>query len=331
MANVREALIKDASKLKSILGIDRAFIVEDFLRENKCLIDINYNSLVTYSRFGSSSVVIKFYGDVTDIFINDVLEFLFFDKDFYKVNIVVSIDDLNLEEALLRNGFIQEAILHNEVERNGTFEDAGLFYILAPMFTRYNVGFIPFQRGVIAVSGGSDYIDEVSFLSYGKPIENKFIRLCADYSGLMANSMLHSRGDESYEYYSVDGLPAEVIRAITQIREYLKKERFNFDISVKLPESSSFRLDVWNELKKIPFGDTRSYEEIALVLSNNDKTKARKLTRAVGHACSENPVPIIIPCHRVIGKDGKLVGFKDGVEFKDFLLTHELFAALPLC
>ena len=45
---------------------------------------------------------------------------------------------------------------------------------------------------------------------------------------------------------------------------------------------------------------------------------------------AENPVPIIVPCHRVIGKNGKLVGFKDGVEFKDFLLTHELFAAMPL-
>lgn len=331
MSYVREALIKDASRLKTTLGLDKTMLVEDFLRENKSIITHDYLSLATYSKFGSNSVVIRLYGNKTDSFVNEVLKYLLFEKEIYKVSIVLALDETSLEEVLMRNGFVQEAVLHNEIEVNGSFEDAGLFYITSPMFTTYNVGFIPFQRGVIAISGGVDYVDEISFLSYGSSIENRFIRLCADYSGLLENGVLLGRGHENYEYYSVEGLPAEVTRAVTQIREYLTKERTSFDINVKLPQSSEFRLDVWNELKKIPFGDTRSYEDIALALSDNDKVKARKLTRAVGHACSENPVPIIIPCHRVIGKDGKLVGFKDGVEFKDFLLTHELFAALPLC
>ena len=58
---------------------------------------------------------------------------------------------------------------------------------------------------------------------------------------------------------------------------------------------------------------------------NGDRNIAKKLTRAVGSACSENPIPVIIPCHRVIGKDGKLVGFSGGVDFKDFLLQLEAF------
>ena len=109
------------------------------------------------------------------------------------------------------------------------------------------------------------------------------------------------------------------------------------DEDVKLMIEQSYELisdsptkRIYEAVKKIPYGYTRSYEDIALELTGGNKTEARKLTRAVGHACSENPVPIIIPCHRVIGKDGKLVGFTGGVEFKDFLLTHELFAALPL-
>jgi len=330
MSAVRETLIKDASKLKTVLCLERTFQIEDFLRDNKALVNSDFSSLATYSKFSETSVVIKLYGIKTSGFINDILQYLFFEKDLYKVSIVITADDTELEELIISNGFIQEAVLHNEVARGDTFEDAGLFYILAPMFSSYNVGFIPFQRGVIAVSGGVDYIDEVTFLSYDKPVNNKFIKLCADYSGLMENGVLLGRGNEVFEYYSTEGLPSEVIRAVTQIREYLKKERTTFDIVVKLPSSTEFRLDVWNELKKIPYGDTRSYEDIALSLSDNDKVKARRLTRAVGHACSENPVPIIVPCHRVIGKDGKLVGFKDGVEFKDFLLTHELFAALPL-
>lgn len=330
MTDIKEALIKDSSKLKSVLNLERTVHVEEFLRDNKCLVNNDYSSLVTYSKFGFTSVVLKFYGELTSSFLNETLVYLFFKKDIYKVSAILSLEDAACEEILIENGFIQEAVLHDEIYKDNNFEDAGLFYITAPMLTTYNVGFIPFQRGVIAVSGGVDFIDEVSFLSYGKPVSNRFINLCADYCGFIQDGILLQRGHENYENYTVEGLPNEVVRAITQIREYLKKERTTFDINVKIPESSEFRIEVWNELKKIPFGDTRSYEDIALSLSNNDKIKARKLTRAVGHACSENPVPIIVPCHRVIGKDGKLVGFKDGVEFKDFLLTHELFAALPL-
>lgn len=331
MYSIKEALIKDASKLKATLALDKTYLAQNFLRDNKCLISNDYNSLASYSFINSTSVFISFYGSNSSLFIDSILKYLFFKKSVYKVNVIVSLEEDKLEKLLVENGFVQEAILHDQIEKNGEYKDAGLFYITAPMLLTYNVGFIPFQRGVIAIKGGIDFVDEVSFLGFSKPIEDRFTRLCADYCGFTKDGLLLPRGHENYEHYSTDGLPSEVIRAITQIREYLKKERTVFDVVIKLPESSSFRMDVWNEIKKIPFGDTKSYEDIALALSNNDKVKARKLTRAVGHACSENPVPIIIPCHRVIGKDGKLVGFKDGVEFKDFLLTHELFAALPLC
>ena len=70
---------------------------------------------------------------------------------------------------------------------------------------------------------------------------------------------------------------------------------------------------------------TCSYEDIALDLTGGDKVSARNLTRAVGAACGDNPLPILVPCHRIIGKDGRLVGFSGGLEIKEFLLNHEMF------
>ena len=85
------------------------------------------------------------------------------------------------------------------------------------------------------------------------------------------------------------------------------------------PFGSSFRKKVWEALLKIPYGKTKSYKEISEIVSPNKKMAAR----AVGCAISENPIPIIIPCHRVIGSNGRLTGFSGGIEKKIFLLNHE--------
>ena len=85
------------------------------------------------------------------------------------------------------------------------------------------------------------------------------------------------------------------------------------------PFGSPFRKKVWEALLKIPYGKTKSYKEISEIVSPNKKLAAR----AVGGAISKNPIPIIIPCHRVIGSNGKLTGFSGGIEKKIFLLNHE--------
>jgi methylated-DNA-[protein]-cysteine S-methyltransferase len=82
-------------------------------------------------------------------------------------------------------------------------------------------------------------------------------------------------------------------------------------------EGSPFHLQVWRELRKVPLGQTVSYRELARRLG---KPKA---ARAVGQACGANPIPLIIPCHRVIAADGKLGGFSSGLERKCWLLQHE--------
>ncbi len=270
--------------------------------------------------------------DCLEDILDEVLRICFFTKEAHKISVMT--DDEVLAEVLITLGFIQEAVLHDEIKRDGTFKDAGLFYILKPMYKGYNYAFVPFQRGVVAVGGSMDYIDEVRFLSYGSAPEDHFVSECACYWGITDDEgKLLPRNAPEYDIdlNSIEDLPAEVIRAAVEIKEFLLKKRDTFDINVKITHATEFQISVWEEIRKIPYGATCSYEDIALKLTDNDLKKARKLTRAVGSACSDNPVPILIPCHRVIGKNGMLMGFSGGIEFKDFLLQNELFAsALPL-
>jgi methylated-DNA-[protein]-cysteine S-methyltransferase len=102
----------------------------------------------------------------------------------------------------------------------------------------------------------------------------------------------------------------------TQLNEYFAGERRHFDVPVKLV-GTSFQQRVWRELVKIPFGTTISYAQLAR------RVGQPAAARAVGHANGRNPVPIIVPCHRVIGANGKLTGYAGGIEQKRRLLAWE--------
>ena len=101
-----------------------------------------------------------------------------------------------------------------------------------------------------------------------------------------------------------------------QLSEYLKGERKSFDLPLRM-KGTDFQQRVWNALLKIPYGETRSYKQIAEAIGNP------KAVRAVGMANNRNPLLIVVPCHRVIGADGKLVGYGAGIEKKEFLLRLE--------
>ena len=104
--------------------------------------------------------------------------------------------------------------------------------------------------------------------------------------------------------------------AIKQLNEYLDGKRSSFDLPLE-PKGTEFQKKVWNALKEIPFGETRSYGEIAKIIGNE------KASRAVGMANNKNPIAIIVPCHRVIGANGKLVGYAGGLDIKEKLLNLE--------
>ncbi|NMB35253.1 MAG: methylated-DNA--[protein]-cysteine S-methyltransferase [Firmicutes bacterium] len=101
-----------------------------------------------------------------------------------------------------------------------------------------------------------------------------------------------------------------------QMQEYFSGKRKQFSLPLA-PAGTAFQQRVWNALKDIPYGQTRSYGQIARTLGN------AKAGRAVGMANSKNPISIIIPCHRVIGADGKLVGYGGGLDRKAYLLALE--------
>ena len=105
-----------------------------------------------------------------------------------------------------------------------------------------------------------------------------------------------------------------------QLDAYFAGDLQEFDLPLAL-HGTPFQLRVWDELARIPFAETISYKELALRLGD------LKLVRAVGLANGRNPVSIVIPCHRVIGADGTLVGYGGGLERKRWLLDHEAVAS----
>ena len=107
-----------------------------------------------------------------------------------------------------------------------------------------------------------------------------------------------------------------LFEAEKQLFEYFSGKRKTFELEYEF-SGTEFQKSVWRELLKIPFGKIKTYGEIAKEIG---KPKAG---RAVGSACNKNPLPIIVPCHRVIGANGKLTGFACGTEIKEWLLDHE--------
>jgi methylated-DNA-[protein]-cysteine S-methyltransferase len=118
--------------------------------------------------------------------------------------------------------------------------------------------------------------------------------------------------------------PARVVRdkarcgkAIRELTEYFAGKRTSFDLELDLGSGTPFQKKVWRSLTKIPFGKTRSYMELAKAIGHP------RACRAVGNAAGLNPIPIIIPCHRLLASGGKLGGYSGGVDKKVMLLELE--------
>jgi methylated-DNA-[protein]-cysteine S-methyltransferase len=116
----------------------------------------------------------------------------------------------------------------------------------------------------------------------------------------------------------IDKTPApEIInRCKQQLDQYFIGKRDSFDFPIEL-NGTDFQKTVWQELRKIPLGTLVSYKDIAESIGNP------KAVRAVGNANNNNSIPIIIPCHRVVGNDGKMVGYAGGLWRKEWLIKHE--------
>ena len=131
---------------------------------------------------------------------------------------------------------------------------------------------------------------------------------------IMINKKPKSDDISDRTQFSSDDL--KVVNVFKQLREYFNRQRKEFNLPLEIL-GTDFQKKVWNELRKIPYGETISYGELA------NRMGDKNLMRAVAAANGANPIPIIIPCHRVIGADGGLTGYGGGLDVKQKLLELE--------
>ncbi|MDO5725940.1 MAG: methylated-DNA--[protein]-cysteine S-methyltransferase [Tissierellia bacterium] len=146
--------------------------------------------------------------------------------------------------------------------------------------------------------------------TYEKEIANILYRAYEE------NGKIIALGTNEYIPNAKSRLTLELEKLFLQLEEYFQKRRKNFDIKMEL-RGTEFQKLVWNEAMKIPYGEIINYGELAKRIG---KPKA---SRAVGMALSKNPISILMPCHRIIGKNGKLTGYAGGLDIKLKLLNLE--------
>lgn len=142
----------------------------------------------------------------------------------------------------------------------------------------------------------------------------------ADADGLRWLLFPRNRHEPGRTSWRRDPSPFATLRE--QLAAYFAGELREFDLPLAA-QGTDFQQSVWAALRAIPYGETRSYRDLAVAIDN------AKAVRAVGLANGRNPLPIIVPCHRVIGADGSMTGFGGGVETKRFLLDLEARHAAP--
>lgn len=135
-------------------------------------------------------------------------------------------------------------------------------------------------------------------------------------TGVYMESHRHSPVDRRSWLHDVTGHSSALNTARVQLTEYFDGKRTNFDLPLSA-HGTDVQNGVWRALSDIPYGETRTYGDIARIIGRP------KASRAVGAANGKNPISIIVPCHRVIGSDGSLTGFGGGIERKQWLLAHE--------
>ncbi|MEM8660838.1 MAG: methylated-DNA--[protein]-cysteine S-methyltransferase [Pseudomonadota bacterium] len=138
------------------------------------------------------------------------------------------------------------------------------------------------------------------------------LRIVANGAGLKAIKF----EDDAARVTKSDPKDDVLAMAVQQLQEYFEGDRKTFDLPLA-PEGTNFQLSVWRALQAIPWGTVCSYADIARVI------KRPTAVRAVGAANGRNPLPIVVPCHRVIGSDGSLTGFAGGLDMKRQLLDLE--------
>lgn len=129
-------------------------------------------------------------------------------------------------------------------------------------------------------------------------------------TSLAEKEQLHATLDPAHEMHALHR------RAHDQLAEYFRGNLRTFELPLRL-EGTDFQVKAWQAMAAIPYGQVQTYGQLAAILGNAG------MSRAVGMAANRNPIPVIVPCHRVVGAGGRMTGFASGVELKSYLLSHE--------
>lgn len=205
-----------------------------------------------------------------------------------------------------------------------SFHSAELFERDAENYN-YFAYFLPFGSGFLVVQGDDKTVNSIGFSGIGAELEGLLL-LKAERLGITdeqgrIQEILYPCSESVLNQKT--GLNENAALSFEELSAYLDGKKPDFHFKINEEEGSPFQKKVWAALKEIPYGRTDSYLGIARRIAESEK-EARRLSRAVGHACASNPLCIVVPCHRVIGSDRSLTGFRGGLEFKARLLDMEL-------
>ena len=232
------------------------------------------------------------------------------DEDLYRIDVMFSDTELGMRGKIGRMFEVDWPI--NRLT----------YYV--PQIVLRQVAFIPWVFGylVVVTTPDRERIESIQFMRKGKEGLTTLVKQTAYYRGLLGFDGIVAGQEDPFMEDECDILKL----ARSELSRYLAGGHLP-DIPYEFPKGTAFQEKVWRETLKIPYGAVRTYADIAAIIEP-DKSKSGQMARAVGRALGANPLPILIPCHRVIGSNRDLTGFGGGVDIKEHLLQLEMWDAL---
>jgi O-6-methylguanine DNA methyltransferase len=262
--------------------------------------------------------------------IKNVISFVLYEsfqiRNSHKISIYPCTYQIDWIHEIQKAGFKKEGYVKDRLFNDDKYYDSFIYSMMSDEFSKFSTGYIKILNTTLKVRTTEYAVFEISVTCDSDVIFSKSI---SDNAGINFDDKANNvnRTDIAYDNLAYVNLK----NIINQLAEYDAGTRKTFEFNPEFYDATDFQKKTWKACESILYGQTTSYEALASKLFENDKmTKeeieisSKNFSRAVGVALSKNPIMIMIPCHRIIGKDGKLVGFAGGIELKDSLLTKEM-------
>ncbi len=244
-----------------------------------------------------------------------------------------------LQRLAERLGFVREGRLRGAVAADFFYQDAYLYGLLAPEDPVVRTAFVHFGWFLLELYGDDKLLKKVEIVPFGDLPTDHVSREALAYLHLLdAEGKLLKPQQPDFStagdiLFAGPGRPFMLDRAGRELSAYIKGERVSFTTCLDPTVGTAFQRAVWTAIQTVPYGSVLTYEELAerLLSRRQDQSKSSPelYARAVGGACGANPFLLFVPCHRIVGKGGRLTGFRGGVENKARLLDFEIMKLRP--